>query len=1370
MNDIYAKTLTVMLDVEDENTGETVSKTFPLYLPAMPVRIHEWTLQASRMGTAPKITCDFMHPRCLDKDEWREDLYVLVGDERFYLKRKVFASKDDSSVLYKYSAEFESERSKLDNVLFLDVYAGEGSSNRYCTNSQTFTFYGTLSEYVSRMIESLKVSGLYSQNGKDGGFDIQVDDSGNGETKEISISNSTITGALQQIPEQFEVPYHFEGRVCHIGYQRPINEEPLSYGRGNGLLEITRSYANDRVVTRITGAGSIENIPYYYPNESADREGTSTWITPTGRLMPSIYRESKGKERFYNAEQTNTAEYTFENPYNKESPKEAYTEHDEIKPSIEGMTNSSGQLLGSIAGVARDLDDNDNVSGENYEHSYFYVKLHKFDGSDGFNLFRHAIENGGMTFNMTSGKCAGCSFEVAVSDPREEEGEYVFENPVQVDEYGSIVGGNESEKIRFDNIQEQQQNTILNEVWVALRKETSTYGIIMPNATNDYYPSVGDQFVITNIKLPQSYIRAAEEKLDKALMKDLYEQNRNKLNCSVKLSRVYLSRNPDFVQKLNENSVVNISFDGKTSALYVTSYSVKNGDELLQEVTIELSEDISSSGNGGLDAQIADKVDSMTQGQVESVLAKVGNEYLSKRKADKAGGHITFERGITSKGETIVARLEVGNYTSDTQSGLGAASGILATSDGTIKARSLELSTSLSVPSMRYNKIDMIAGTRWDSAGNGKVKHVAVMDEENHQFRFVLDLEDGQPGSFKKDDILRGYWHNINTAENSASNSDDRHGNIQVAGFQSIYCRVTHVEDIVVRTEGDSELYILPDENYKAEEGDRVLSNGYVTVSARAYEDGSYSPLPQAQCALCVTGSFSSEESDAYRKNFFVYTSTYKARYEGVSNWEWEDSNLMGAWGNLDGFTMYHENEDGTIYKQQYTGEGFITKNAYIYGQLLQFVRYSDRLEVSLSRPDGIITQNSRIRADFVLKTVGGSIIEGGYLLQITRQSGDMNGDEEWNNNIAEAYPEGIPTALYFGIEDVPESGAVFEVTARRQVGGIDYYTKSAFTLCRQEIAETFSLVLRITPSVNSDGTIAEGETAVLTAQVYDSQNKEVSNCSYSVVRQTDNHTEDSTWNSGHSFTGNKLTLTVSDLGESSAIFVVTASVAEGDTVYRKLTGSISMTRVAKQSLSIQLQHRVVTQPYNDVDLLLSPRLLSGNTDITEKTLDSDWGWTIFSGIEDYDAAWNNSHAGKRELHLTLSELPENWHLYAPIPFEAYCNYRGNEVRAIVDSTRAYNRFRAGDTFHVELNITMEGSGHTDSDFEIQVVDQSGFSSVWPFERSGNIFTISFQGTQTESMALGRYRITLWYKKGSESQSVLDFYPAFELVATTEEI
>ena len=170
--------------------------------------------------------------------------------------------------------------------------------------------------------------------------------------------------------------------------------------------------------------------------------------------MPSIYRKSMGAERFYKAlnNQTDSAyikddgtSWEFENEYNDKNPMDGYVSNDEIKPTIKGITNEHGQLFGEIADVAFDISDSDKQKDDGtYIHSYFYVRLNIFNGQYGFNLFKQGIENGAMTLNMTSGNCAGCAFEVAVSEDKElVDGKYEFKNPVAVDDDGNLVAAME---------------------------------------------------------------------------------------------------------------------------------------------------------------------------------------------------------------------------------------------------------------------------------------------------------------------------------------------------------------------------------------------------------------------------------------------------------------------------------------------------------------------------------------------------------------------------------------------------------------------------------------------------------------------------------------------------------------------------------------------------------------------------------------------------------------------------------------------------------------------------------------------------------------------------------------------------------------
>ena len=161
---------------------------------------------------------------------------------------------------------------------------------------------------------------------------------------------------------------------------------------------------------------------------------------------------------------------------------------------------------------------------------------------------------------MTSGKCTACNFIVEVKEEGEGE-KAIFQNPVQVDSNGNIVPGNAAEKINKKNIQERQQNTRTNEVWLALKKDDSAFNIVMPNETNNYKPEAGDSFVILNIKLPQAYILSAENDLKEEIIRYMAQNNSEKFNFSITFSRIYLENHPDILAQLNENARLQIEYN-----------------------------------------------------------------------------------------------------------------------------------------------------------------------------------------------------------------------------------------------------------------------------------------------------------------------------------------------------------------------------------------------------------------------------------------------------------------------------------------------------------------------------------------------------------------------------------------------------------------------------------------------------------------------------------------------------------------------------------------------------------------------------------------------------------------------------------------
>lgn len=411
------------------------------------------------------------------------------------------------------------------------------------------------------------------------------------------------------------------------------------------------------------------------------------WIAPSSVLMPSIYRNSKGAERFYYAF-NNTHKlpsgigyYEFVNLYKKGNPHQGTVTFDDIKPTINGIVNAEGQLFGEIADVAFDKEDSDvKDSDGNYIHSYFYIKLHKFNGDFGFDLFAHALASESAKINLIkSNGCPACSF-VIYNKPSADNSKYY--NCVSVDENGNLkqvrtdkndyIFANASDAYE-DNL---NQDSTQKELWIAVQKDTSTLGIVMPNASAGFKPQKGDLFVITGIKPPKVLVTAAEKRLDDALVKHMSENNTDQFNYSVKFSRIFLQENPDFASKLNENAKLSIQIQGDydndgnliSHKVFVSNYSVKVDNDELAEVEIELVnllEVTKSDTKQIIDAVKGEAVKSLSSivcsSNANSFNASIADKmYLSKLNDDTAKGTITWE-----KIQNLLSGLLVGNFNSE---------------------------------------------------------------------------------------------------------------------------------------------------------------------------------------------------------------------------------------------------------------------------------------------------------------------------------------------------------------------------------------------------------------------------------------------------------------------------------------------------------------------------------------------------------------------------------------------------------------------------------------------------------------------------------------------------------------------------------
>lgn len=839
------------------------------------IEIGAFRYNATRMGGAPTITATVMYPICLD-DVWTDSVYAKFNGEKYYLKQTPTSSYDNEDSRYKHSIELVSERSILDDVYFFDVVTDNPQGeDKPVSNSSKVTFFGNVYEFVKRLNASLKYSKV--------NYTVVVDESDEipTEDKLVSFEDQFFSNVLQEIYNTYEVPYYFDGRTIHIGYSKGDVVIPdLEYGIDNALLSITKTNANHKIVNRVTGVGSSDNIPFYYPNNSPKgeieaiesdgsqlgvkiidsetfsnkvelngvitytaQEATVTRVTDTmgnsvssgansittrftykgfstkyemritsyangsipltispilnfykykdsddtvgeratgktqikifregdliaksddfvlsktfdielprgnsvlsvhvifnpeydsstnwfdgsaclswatdskegwyykekevklkdlglsisnnspqsgstitqklvkyintsPNLMPSVYRTTDGKERFYNAIDNIYDGWKFNNPYVEGKPKEHIIKVDDIKPTIKGVVNSTGLRMDMFSEFAYDDDDNDETlpeedsSDRKFLHSYFFGKLRKLD----FNLFDHAIEQQPMTVSFTSGDCGACNFEIGVSD------EFPNKNPVLVnadgtlkrDSNGRVICG-QFQKIKESELQDRQQDTINNEVWIALKKEEDTYGILMPKAPKfnesgeqieaghrpkaakdeDGTPNNdGDTFVILGIHLPKSYIINAEKKLEDEIIKYLQENNDEKFTFSINFSRIYFAENQDILSSLNENSKVRVIYDNIPYDLYVSSfsYSISEGD-ILPDIKVELDDTLKVSSNAIRNA-INEVKSSLGNNinEIANAVAMQTRSFVSKIEDDNAKGVVNFSKGIT---------------------------------------------------------------------------------------------------------------------------------------------------------------------------------------------------------------------------------------------------------------------------------------------------------------------------------------------------------------------------------------------------------------------------------------------------------------------------------------------------------------------------------------------------------------------------------------------------------------------------------------------------------------------------------------------------------------------------------------------------
>ena len=837
------------------------------------------------------------------------------------------------------------------------------------------------------------------------------------------------------------------------------------------------------------------------------------------RLMPTIYRETDGELSFYNA--NNNPEQSvifnpyaefykdeegnyrhFEHEYVEGNPRETKFTFEDIKPTIKGVVNADKKEIGQFLDVAFDANDHDFLKGETlggdkdqfesemssdseYEHPYFFAKLPRTYVSDkegySFNLFNSASPDE-MTISMTSGVCGGCRFKIMVNEETKKNPVVVDKNTglPKRDKFGRIVVIGTSTAGAEDEYQDIQQNTATEEVWVCLLKETDTYGILMPNATQNLRPKAHDTFVLLNIYLPTVYVRDAEDRLSKAIIKAMHDANSEKFNFSIKFSRIYFAENPTILSSISENAQIKLRYNGQIIPMYVSSYSYKvDADEVLPEISVELSDDVmvNATYSQNIETDIREPIGQIVGGSGTYLIGiedetppsdvnaysalRTKDEFVSRLNDDVIRGFIEMLAGLKVNGglnaDESYARTKmvVGQYLRGV---VGSSQGVHIGADGSIYARSLYLDETLFVPSIQFNRAMVLLGVFIVAPAAGEIEKVEkdqAVDE--HGILLYHKLSDEGYSLYYDDEgneTIEPYLERpVTTTENTGKPiygftgwaelklENGECGSIDVGdmllGFwHNIYNNSaedidgTFNEDLghVVRDgnyalRGFSSVYFIVDSI------DTFEGNGkrfHYTLRCASDSTWKQRHHPEVGMKFYGFGNINNKE----RQSIHIITREYSLRLINKNWWTYNYDNIIEVNGKLDGFAMRARDREGKEYIKWFSGYGRVGGNEYIFGSIDQFERIAYRMEIDQSLGGSIAPNENETVSVKILSAYGEDVTERFTRMSVTRTTGDEPSDAVWN---AEHTQVSNPFEIGFndlGIDGIHKTLATFYVTA----------------------------------------------------------------------------------------------------------------------------------------------------------------------------------------------------------------------------------------------------------------------------------------------------------------------------------------------------
>lgn len=843
-------------------------------------------------------------------------IYFQLGDwcdvpgfGRFELVELYNPTYNNSTGGYGYELELEAYYCKWRNKIF--KYTPETGGRE-----ASWSLTATLDVHLGVFVRNLKALG-YKYNEQE--FIFSIDSTVTQSAKLLTYNNTDMITALNMMAEAWECEWWIEDHVIYFG--RCEIGTPIDFEQGVNVADISSSGNKNVYATRIYAFGSTRNIPVNY--RPVDETVVVNGIVQKRLMLPV------------------GTPYVDAYP---NMPTEAAVEQvvvfDDIYPRTDGTIDSVSTYTDTVT----------NDDGTTNTETFYRFKDNHIQFSQDY-----ILENEELHIIFQSGKLNGLDFGVMF-------------NPLGV-----------SEKLSDGSWNPDAQ------LWEIVANED--YGRKLPDTV--LLPQVGDKYVlygwdatkIASLGLiedaEQELLKRTEEYIAKTkvdpnsypctMMSDwMKEQGETPTgyyfpfglgDCVNLISDAYFVNGSRQSRIVGYECQLDYPYDSPIITVGETLSTSRLGalEDTIESLTLK-GQTFVGGGNGGGGSTVylitTNDTTTPTNRNAFSSLRSL-KEFLSKTKADRTpyplnvGGKLTGEKGV-----------QFGDSFADGLTGFGG----MVDEDGNGWLESLSLRRFLEVPELRYNRVEIQIGNKWNAPGGGIVEQcIPDLDSDGNPLMtgtVILHLEDGEIGTVAIDDICMGIFHDGYTqSNNSTADYDDSIGNFHFAGFYTAYFRIT---DILETGRNSKFRYML-----------RAVSDRWKMKFH-----------PCEAMHFVGYGNF----TDTNRQTSRYSTRTYERYLKGVNDWEFTANNIGAQFGDLSNLSVF-----GLFM----TGYSAYLNNIYMTGVIEQTQVLPIRMEIT-TNGDGFLAYGESMEVTCRVYQGWKEITDQITDWTITRDSGEAVNDAAW--------------------------------------------------------------------------------------------------------------------------------------------------------------------------------------------------------------------------------------------------------------------------------------------------------------------------------------------------------------------------------------